>query len=192
VEGHTSHAPPRKEATYVNRLVLAAAACALPLLAGCSGPYSDAAQQLEPLSVRPSTTTAGPTEPLARPDDHRVVVDGLAITRSAPKSFTPTDSAYPRAQRAVAFELIIVNEDTDDYQPSQLSITATVRGAAAPQVVDSTQGYTGLVGADAVRPGQSLRIAIAFAVPTERADVRLLVAPRAMDGARVTLYTGTV
>jgi hypothetical protein len=177
----------------VNRVRLAAAGCGLLLLAGCgAGAVPDATPQLQPLSARSSSASTGAAEPSGRADDQRVRVNGLAIAISAPKPFTPTHSAYPRTPRAVAFEMIIDNEGEAAYQPSQLAVTMMCNGAAAQQVIDSTQGYTGLVTTEEVRPGQSVRFALAFAVPPQRTEVRLMVQPSATDGGRITLYTGTV
>lgn len=170
--------------------LLAQPLCALLLLTACgTAPYSDAAQQLEPPPAGSPTTG----EPLARPDN-RLALDGnLIITIATPKSFTPTDTAYPRTPRAVAFDLLIDNEGTDTYRASRLAVTATSNGAAALQVIDSTQGYTGFVGAtDDVLPGQSLRLAVAFAVPTDRAVVRLVVQPDAAGGREITAFEGNV
>jgi hypothetical protein len=174
----------------VNKVRLAAAACGLLLLAGCgTGSYSDASPELQPLSAPLSSQTTSPTDP---PAGQRIVMNGLAISISVPKSFTPTHSAYPRTPRAVAFEMRIDNEGTDPFQPSQLAVTATSNGAPTQQVIDSTQGYTGLVATDEVRPGQSVRLTVAFAVPQQRADLQLMVQPSGVDGGRFTLFTGTV
>jgi len=174
----------------VKRVGLAAAGCALSLLSGCAGAYSDAAQELRPMAPRSASTSA--SEQPARTGNQRVVVNGLAITLQAAKSFTPTTSAYPRAARAVAFELLIDNEGREHYQPAELSVTAVSNGRPAVQVIDSTQGYTGFVGAAEVPPGQSVRVAVAFAVPADPADVRLVVQPWALDrDNRVTLFAGT-
>jgi hypothetical protein len=119
--------------------------------------------------------------------------NGLSVALSAPKSFTPTEAAFPRTPRAVAFDMIIENGSGTVYRPAQLSVIALVNGQSAAQVVDSTQGYTGFVGAtDEVPPGQNVRVTVAFAVPVARADLRLLVQPDAVDGHRVTVFEGTV
>lgn len=177
----------------MNRAKLAAAACALLLTAACGGPYSDAAQVPDPFTSRPSSTSTGTGQASARPGNQRVLDGDLTVTVSAPRSFTPTDAAYPRAARAVAFELIIGNESRTVYQPSRLSITAACNGVSARQVVDSTQGYTGFVSTtDRLLPGETMRVVVAFAVPLERADVQLMVQPDAVEGGRVTLFQGTV
>jgi hypothetical protein len=172
---------------------LAAAGCALVFLAGCGAvPSSDAAPSPQPLSAHASTGSASTGEPAARPSGQRTLGNGLAITVSAPKVFTPTEAAYPRTPRAVAFELTIDNLGTDPYRPSQLSVTATSNGAAALQVIDSTQGYTGIVDADTLPPGEHLRVPVAFAIPKERAEVTLRIQPNAEDGGGVVLFQGTV
>jgi hypothetical protein len=153
---------------------LAAAFCALLVLAGCAaGPYSDAAQNLQPLTA---TSSAGATRSVP-PGTPQMLEDGLAVTISAPKSFTPTEAAYPRTPRAVAFDLVIDNKGAEIYRPSQLTVTATSNGAATLQVIDSTQGYTGSMSTttDELPPGAHLRLSVAFAMPAERAEVALTV-----------------
>jgi hypothetical protein len=178
----------------VNRARLAAAACGLLLLAACDvGPYSDAAQSPNPVAGPSTNASTRAANASPRPVNQRPLGDGLTVTISAPRSFTPTDAAIPRAPRAVAFELIIHNEGDTAYRPSNLSITATANGVVTQQVVDSTQGYTGFVGAtDDVPPGESVRVIVAFAMPVERAELRLMVLPDSVDGGRVTVYEGTV
>lgn len=177
----------QEEAIYVTRAKLAAAACALLLTAACSGPYSDAAQT--PLAVRSSTSSSSS----AQTNQPQVLDGDLAITVSAPRTFTPTDAASPHADRAVAFELIIANKGATVYRPSGLSITASCNGLNTRQVVDSTQGYTGFVSStDEVAPGKEVRVVVAFAVPREQAHLKLMVQPDATEGGRVTVFQGAV
>ena len=139
----------------MNRVRLAVAGCALLLSAACTAtPVSNAAEQPDPLTARQSSSSVRPPASTTRPANQRILDNGLMVTVSAPKSFTPTDAAYPHAPRAVAFDLIIENGSTTVYRPAQLSVTALVDGESAAQVVDSTQGYTGFFGAtDEVPPG---------------------------------------
>jgi hypothetical protein len=171
----------------VTRAKLAAAACALLLTAACSGPYSDAAEA--PLAVRSSTSSSSSSSATA----NQQVLDGdLTITVSPPRPFTPTNAASPRADRAVGFELIIGNQGKTAYRPAELSITAACDGANVRQLVDSTQGYTGFVSStDEVAPGKTVRVVVAFAVPREQANLRLMVQPDATEGSRVTVFEGT-
>ncbi len=177
----------------MNRVCLAAAACALLFAAGCDADaVPGAAPRLDPLAASASGVpprSGSPSTKIAK----RVFDNGLSVTVSAPKTFTPTEAAVPRSPRAIAFDLIIENGSETVYRPAQLSILAMVDGKAAPQVVDSTQGYTGFVGAtDEVRPGQSVRVTVAFAVSLERARLQLTVRPDAVDSQRVTVFEGTV
>jgi hypothetical protein len=187
----TLRAPvPRKEATHVHRVRLVAVASALLLLTGCAGRVSDATQELQPFDTRPTSATAKsePNATVRRLFDH-----GLSVTVSPPRSFTPTEAAYPRSPRAVAFDLVLDNEGTEVYRPSQFSVSATSNGASALQVIDSTQGYTGFMGTtEEMPPGQHLRITVAFAVPAERAEFALLVQPDALQGSRITVFQGGV
>lgn len=178
----------------MNRVRLAAAACALLFASACSaGPYSDAAQQPDSLTAGSSGTPPRSQATSTRPANQHRLDNGLAVTLSAPKSFTPTDAASPRSPRAVAFDLLLENGSGASYHPSQLSILGLIDGRAAAQVVDSTQGYTGFVGAtDEVRPGESVRVTVAFAVPMDRVRLSLTVRPDAMDTERITLFEGTV
>jgi hypothetical protein len=178
----------------VNRVRLAAAGCALLLSAACgSGPVSDAAQRFDPLTASSARTAPRTPTPTTRLPNQQLLDNGLSVALSAPKSFTPTDAASPRTPRAVAFDMIIENGSGAVYRPAQLSVIALVNGQSAAQVVDSTQGYTGFVGAtDEVPPGQNVRVTVAFAVPLTRADLRLLVQPEAVDGRQITVFEGTV
>jgi hypothetical protein len=178
----------------VNLLRLTGACCTLILAAACAaGPYSDAAPDPQRLSGSQTTSSsARGGETSTRPGGRHTLTGGLAVTVSAPKAFTPTETASPHAPRAVAFELTIDNEGSDVYRPAQLAVTATSNGVAALQVIDSTQGYTGIVGADDLPPGKHLRVAVAFAIPKEPAEVTLRIQPNAADGGGSTLFQGTV
>lgn len=179
----------------MNRVRLAAAACALLFVAGCDADaVPDEGQQLDSLTASSSKNVPRPATPSStRLANQRLFDNGLSVTVSTPKSFTPTDAALPRSPRAIAFDLIIENGSGTVYRPAQLSILATVDDKAASQLVDSTQGYTGFVGAtDEVAPGQSVRVTVAFAVPSGRSRLQLNVQPDAIGGQRLTVFEGTV
>lgn len=171
---------------------LAVAACVLLVLTACgAGPPSDGIQQ----SIRSVAPTAA-----AERSDYRVsdgvrkpLGNDVTLTVSAPRSFTPTDTAYPRSPRAVAFELVIDNQSDTIYRPAQMSFVATADGVAVDQVIDSTQGYTGVVGAsDEVLPNQTLRFAVAFGVPNHQCAVRVAVRPGSTSANAIPIYDGTV
>lgn len=166
---------------------LVAAACALvAALAGCgaaesSTPAPDPLGVSDERAARPGAPAGGELTALGA---------GLSIAVSAPKSFVPTPSASPAAARAVGFEMTVRNDGAGPYRPTLLALSAHVGAAKAPQVVDSTQGYSGLVGTAEIAPGQSLRFSVAFAVPAEKTGVRVVAKPdpAATDG--VTVFDG--
>lgn len=171
---------------------LAVAACVLLVVTACGVGHSSSDDVS--LSVR----TASPTAAAERSDYRSSeqagtpLGNGVTLIVSAPRSFTPTDTAYPRAARAVAFDMVIENGGNSVYRPAQLSFVATVDGVAAEQVIDSTQGYTGVVGAiDEVLPNQDLRFAVAFGVPVEPCVVRVEVRPDTVSTAAIPIYDGT-
>lgn len=116
--------------------------------------------------------------------------DGVTIVVSMPKSFQPSGSAYPTSSRAVAFEISIRNDSGQPYQLSGLSVSATAAGAPAKMVVDSTQGYSGIVDAGKdVQPGYDTQVTLAFAVPDQTALLQLTVRPATTSPA-VALFAG--
>lgn len=173
---------------------LAVAACALLVLAGIAGcgagPTSEAAQ-----SAQIASPSAAAEQSDYRPSGgvRMSIGKGVALTAGAPTSFTPTDTAYPRAARAVALDMVIDNGGTNAFRPAQLSFTATADGRPAKQVIDSTQGYNGISGAtDEVAPDESLRFTIAFAVPEHTCELTVSVRPGTADATAIELYDGMV
>jgi hypothetical protein len=145
-------------------------------------------------SLTPPTPSAAAEQSdyLARGGITRSIRDDITLSVSAPTSFTPTDEAYPKATRAVAFELVVHNNSDTVYRAAQLSFVATADGLQADQVIDSTQGYTGFVGTvDEVLPTQTLRFAVAFAVPDQPCVVRVAVR-ESSAASSVPIFDGTV
>lgn len=123
----------------------------------------------------------------------RSIDDDVTLSVSAPTSFTPTEEAYPKAVRAVAFELVLDNQSGTVYRPAQLSFVATADGLPVDQIIDSTQGYSGVTGtADEVLPSQTLRFSVAFGVPDESCVVRVAVRPEADAANAIPIFDGTV
>lgn len=117
--------------------------------------------------------------------------DGITISVSTPKSFRPSTSAYPHSDRALAFEIVIRNDGPQPYRLSGLSVTATIGGAGAKQVVDPTQGYSGIVEAGKDVPtGRDVRVTLAFAVSEQPADMRLCLRPTATSTV-IAVYSGS-
>jgi hypothetical protein len=166
----------------------AAAACALlAVLAGCG-----AAEPETPARAPLAASDERAALPGAQPAGGELTAlgDGLTIAVSAPQSFVPTSSASPASARAVGFEMTVRNEGAAPYRPTLLALTAHVGTAKAQQVVDSTQGYSGLVGAEEIAPGQSLRFSIAFSAPEQKTDVRVVAKPDPAASTAVTVFDG--
>lgn len=178
----------------------ALAVCALLALTGCGG--VEPAAPAGGAAVPPGT--AG-QEPVSRTSSHELPTrpavlfggdyrfgSGLVVRVSEPKTFTPSESAFPEADRAAAFTLTVRNETDTPYRLSRLSVRAVSADERAPQVVDPTQGYTGIVDADRDLPaGDEVELPYAFAVPAQRVPVALTVCPDASEGAEAT-YHGQV
>ncbi len=93
----------------------------------------------------------------------------------------------------MAFELVIDNRSGTVYRPAQLSFVATADGETTDQVIDSTQGYTGVVGAiDQVLPNDTLRFAVAFGVPDRPCVVRVAVRPASSATSAIPIFDGTI
>ncbi|ADJ49408.1 hypothetical protein AMES_7583 [Amycolatopsis mediterranei S699] len=121
--------------------------------------------------------------------DHRFA-SGLTISVGSPQSFRPSPSAYPQSPRGAAFDVQLTNDGSTTYKLSGLNVTATSGGTAVKQVVDTTQGFTGITDAGKdVMPGRSVHITLAFAVPSEQTQLRLQIRPSATEAVAVT-YCG--
>jgi hypothetical protein len=157
---------------------------------GAARGADEARQQLR----EPSPTAAAErSDYLARGGITRSLGDDITLSVSTPTSFTPTDEAYPKASRAVAFELVLHNKSDTVYRTAQLSFVATADGAATDLLVDSTQGYTGVIGAtNEVLPSQSLRFAVAFGVPDQPSTVRVAVRPESSATSAIPIFDGTI
>lgn len=179
----------RKWLETVKTVRRATAACVLlAVLAGCG-----AAESSTPLTSQPLTSAP---ERAARPGtvvpggELTALGGGLSIAVSPPTSFVPTAAATPAAARAVGFEMTVRNDSTGPYRPTLLALKATVGAQETKQVVDSTQGYSGLVGAEQIAPGQSVRFSVAFAVPERKADIRVQAKPDPAASVAVTVFDG--
>jgi hypothetical protein len=174
---------------------LAVAACFLLVLAACGARHvTDEARQS--MDIPTSSTTAGVPERadyLAKDGVTRSLGSDITLSVSAPTSFTPTEEAYPKAARAVAFELVIHNQGDTAYRPAQLLFAATVNGQESDQVIDSTQGYSGVADtADEVLPRQSFRFAVAFGVAAKPCTLRVTVRSASTATSAIPIFDGTV
>ncbi len=171
---------------------LAVAACLLLLTACGAGHAADDGTARQSLGAPAPSVAAGRSD-LSSGERVKSLGEGITLSVSEPTSFTPTATAYPRAERAVAFDVVIDNGSDTVYRPAQLSFVATADGVAADQVIDSTQGYTGVVGAvEEVPPDKTLRFAIAFEVPAKPCTVRVAVRAASSAASAIPIFDGTV
>jgi len=163
-------------------VLFAAAACGVHQASGTAPVEAGVvAQQAKGVSSPEQDLTFG---------DPHTFGDGVTITVSNPKSFQPSASAYPHTGRAAAFEIGVSNDGSEPYRLSELTVTGLVNGVPATQVVDSTQGYTGILDAGRdIQPGKSVWVNLAFAVPSASTQLRLQLKPDDSEPAMVT-YCG--
>jgi hypothetical protein len=162
--------------------LLAAVACGVPAQAG------DAAAAFQ--AAPPPQGASTPSSELKFGTAH-VFAGGVSITVSAPRAFQPSASAYPAAERAAAFDIAVTNSGSDPYRLSGFSAVVTVAGTQATQVVDSTQGFNGIIDAGKdVAPGKTVRLSLAFAMPPQPCELRLVIRPSTESAAAIT-YSGS-
>lgn len=162
------------------KAVLAVCAAALAL-SSCAGPQAEHRPQASlsstPLADQETQPATAANTAINFGSDYRFP-SGLVVSVSTPDVFRPSDNAYPRAERAVAFGVVLVNDGEQPYRLSNFSVSAMVDGVETKQVVDTTQGYNGIVDADRdLGPGKSVRLRLAFAVSDERGVIRMIVRP---------------
>ncbi|WP_051385393.1 hypothetical protein [Actinokineospora inagensis] len=165
---------------------LAAAACALlAVVTGCgSGPSATATPAAGGDLARANTSLRG--------GEARPLGKGLTLTASAPKPFVPTSGAFPVVSRAVGFEMTVQNDGTAPYAPTLLSLTASTDDGGTKQVIDSAQGYTGVISDDSVQPGRTVHFQVAFAVPTAKTELVITAQPDPAGTEAVIVFDGQV
>jgi hypothetical protein len=200
VVGYTNSARGFSEGTTVKTVRVAAAICALLALAGCqTGNVAAPAGKVVAAIPGDSDDTdqasqryTGLAHEPTRFGERRISANGLSITVSSPRLFTPSEIAFPPSPRAVAFSITIDNNGKDAYSPTELVVTAFAGGDTLKQVADAKQGYMGMArAADDVPPGKTMRLTVAYAVPAETVTIIVRVEPMA-DSLEPLEYTGTV
>ncbi|OLR89487.1 hypothetical protein [Actinokineospora bangkokensis] len=174
------------------KLARLTAACAsvLVVVAGCAGAEQTAAVAPPPTTLSEKALRSG--GPSVRGGERTPLGQGLVLTVSAPKSFTPTGSASPPgAARAVGFDMTVENDGQTSYKPALLALEARSDGRATQQVIDTTAGYTGVAGGGELRPGESAHFSVAFAVPQGKAWVHIDARPDPSSSPAVTVFSET-
>lgn len=156
---------------------LALAACVLLFgVSGCgSDPAGYAAGPPRTESPEVMMRSSGPSE-LRFGQPHRFS-DGLSVTVSEPKTFVPSRVAYPRAARAVAFQIVIRNDADRLYRLSGMSITLAADGEPVQEIVDAAQGFHGITNDTDIAPTRQVLLTLAYAVPARPASLTLTVQP---------------
>ena len=103
--------------------------------------------------------------------------DGLAVTVSAPRPYTPSEYAYvdENASAFLAFDVTIVNGTSANYEPSIFSTTLQSGNAEAQEVFDSANNLTGSPSTP-ILPGRESAFTIAYGV-TNPTDLVMQVSP---------------
>ena len=172
---------------------LVAAACVLLAVAsGCGAEVMNSARA-DGVSARAAAPPAAIADRPAKFGESRTTGDSLVVTISAPKPFVPGDTAYPAAPRAAAFEIALDNQGSRNYRPAQLVVrAATQDGKPVVPLVDTAQGYTGVIaaGSDVLAPGRSTRLTVAFALPADPVDLVVTVQPTAAASGMPAEFEG--
>lgn len=159
--------PSRWMLTVASLLIFATTACGADAVSDASS--------LSPSAESPNSPAAMALAPVFGQEYH--FTDGLTVLVGEPRPFKPSRTAYPRAKRAVGFDIVIRNDTERTYRLSGISISATIDGARSTQIIDSAQGYNG-IGAGADLPvSREIRLTIAFSAGPNPADVTLAIAP---------------
>ncbi|EHY88582.1 hypothetical protein ACWGRK_18590 [Saccharomonospora azurea] len=153
-----------------------------------AGDHSEAVPTPPPTSVsttQSSTSATSSVRSLQFGSEHRFP-SGLVVTVASPSVFEPSESAYPRTDRAAAFGITLYNEGQKPYRISDLSAHATIDGDELKQVQDIPRGYNGVVGADRdLVAGDSMKMTLAFALPDEPATIELTLRPDSTKTTKV-------
>lgn len=174
-----------------------AAACVLlavlSLIAACGLNAAGEAADPASSSAAPSGSGAAPASPTApafgRPYAYP---DGLSVTVSRPKAFTPSSTATPRVDHAVSFEITVLNGSDRPYQLSAITLSAAVNGEPSQELIDSAQGYTGLADANTdVPPSRKLTLLLAFGSADAPSTASLSVKPQP-EADEAAEFTGPV
>ncbi len=170
----------------------AAAACAL--LFGMTGCTADAPlQAIESPHADSSAVAVERSDPShLRFGQPYQFANGLSVTVSEPRSFTPSEAAYPSAERAVSFGVWIRNESERPYRLSGMSIAVAVNGEPAQEIVDPAHGFNGIAGADTdVATARDVMVTLAFAISLEADTVTLDLQPE-LTNPESAFYVGGI
>jgi hypothetical protein len=103
--------------------------------------------------------------------------DGVAVEVTTPQAFTPGSHAVGNERdRAVSFEITIVNGSDEPLETVAATLRATHSGRDAPLVFDLQYGMKGPPQVT-VLPGKSITFPVAVSIGKDVADLRIDVSP---------------
>lgn len=174
-----------------NRCVLVGVCLATLVATGCGHGTSAEAEQ-QPPSPDVATTAPSDTERTQFGDTHRFA-DGLTVSVSRARPFTPSDTAYPSVDHAIRVDVVLRNDGDRAYRRTGLAITASIDGASCREIIDSTQGIYGHSSETDrdLAVGRKTRLIVAFEAAEDGRQARVDVQPRPDDPA-VATFTGPV
>jgi hypothetical protein len=180
----------------VRTVGLAAAACVLMALAtGCGPSVMSSASATEVSQAGAPAPPAAIADRPAKFGEQRDAGDELMVIVAVQRSFVPGDTAYPKSPRAAAFDFALENHSNRNYRPAQLVVKASTQdGKRIEPLVDTAQGYTGVIaaGSEVVAPGKATRLTMAFALPADPVDLVVTVQPTAGTVALPAEFEGVV
>jgi hypothetical protein len=171
---------------------LTVAGCLVAVATAC-GTMTNAQLSAVERSASPSTSSQAydSSSVFASFGEQRTWTGGLAIRIASPRSIKPSDTAYPQAARAAVFEMTIENGTNSPYKPSQLAVKAVLGTQPAQEVVDPAQGLNGFVAAaQDIPPDKSLKLTLAFAMPQQPGQLRIVVQPDVSGSTTTVAYEG--
>jgi hypothetical protein len=103
--------------------------------------------------------------------------DGVAVEVTTPQAFVPSRYAAGNdRERAVSFEVTIINGSDQPLDAVAAFVRATHAGRDAPLIFDSEKGVNG-AAQGTVLPGKSITFPIAVSIGKDVAELQIDVSP---------------
>jgi hypothetical protein len=134
---------------------------------------------------------AGAAEPATAAFGQRITFDdGLAVEVTAPQPYRPSRySAGHDADRAVTFDITVVNGSDEPYDAVTTMVNATHGGRQVSRIFDSANGGSENP-AGTVLPGKSTTFTVALSLPETAGELQLEVSPGFLG--EPAIFTGQV
>lgn len=119
--------------------------------------------------------------------------NGVAVTASIPKPYTPSQTAAANGSdvRFVSIVVTVTNHMQTNIEASSVGVNATANGQAADVVFDSAQNVGGAPNAT-ILPGKSVTFTQVFGLTsTKPVDLQVEIQPSFGFGYQPAIFTGT-